>query len=472
MSIATSSIATTLGIGSGVDMTGLAEQLAEAQFAGRNERLATKSETLEQRISLAGSIRSSFSTFASALGERMRTGDLAPLPNIGNTSVAAVSSPVGSIGKGSYSLEVTKLATNQVLTGPVYASATDTVGAGSLTIRFGSVTNAAFAEDTGRTPLSIDIAAGATLKDVASAINGKNAGLNAYVAQTSAGAQLVVKGADGAQNGFVIEAAEDGADPGLSALAWQPGGDPARLVSTSADAEFLLDGLARTSASNTIPGVAPGLSLTLTGTNAGSPTTIRFNSPDSALSSVMQDITGALNEIVSELRSAIDPLTGPLSRDAGARALRSELSALGSLVVMPNAPDGAPRTLAELGLAIERDGSFRFDNDTLTDALERDPAGVAAMFTTGINGIYATIDRMARSNSMASDPGSLAGSIARYEKQTDQLNRDMEKLAEKQEALRSSMVARFASADARVAASQSTLSFLQSQIDIWNSQGD
>jgi flagellar hook-associated protein 2 len=233
MSIATSSIATTLGIGSGVDMTGLAEQLAEAQFAGRNERLATKSETLEQRISLAGSIRSSFSTFASALGERMRTGDLAPLPNIGNTSVAAVSSPVGSIGKGSYSLEVTKLATNQVLTGPVYASATDTVGAGSLTIRFGSVTNAAFAEDTGRTPLSIDIAAGATLKDVASAINGKNAGLNAYVAQTSAGAQLVVKGADGAQNGFVIEAAEDGADPGLSALAWQPGGDPARLVSTS-----------------------------------------------------------------------------------------------------------------------------------------------------------------------------------------------------------------------------------------------
>ena len=94
------------------------------------------------------------------------------------------------------------------------------------------------------------------------------------------------------------------------------------------------------------------------------------------------------------------------------------------------------------------------------------------MFTTGINGIYATIDRMARSNSMASDPGSLAGLIARYEKQTDQLNRDMEKLAEKQKALRSSMVARFASADARVAASQSTLSFLQSQIDIWNSQGD
>ena len=84
MSISSSSIATSLGIGSGVDMTGLAEQLAEAQFAGRNQRLADKSETPERRISLAGSIRSSLSTFATALGDRLRTGDLAPLPTISN----------------------------------------------------------------------------------------------------------------------------------------------------------------------------------------------------------------------------------------------------------------------------------------------------------------------------------------------------------------------------------------------------
>ena len=242
MSISSSSIATSLGIGSGVDMTGLAEQLAEAQFAGRNQRLADKSETLERRISLAGSIRSSLSTFATALGDRLRTGDLAPLPTISNTAVAAVSTPLGAVGKGSYSLEVTKLANNQILTGPTYASASDTVGAGTLTIRFGTTSNASFTENTGKTPLTIDIAAGATLSQVAAAINGKNAGLNAYVAQTDAGAQLVVKGADGVQNGFTIEATEDGANPGLSALAWQPGDDPARLVKTSADAEFLLDG--------------------------------------------------------------------------------------------------------------------------------------------------------------------------------------------------------------------------------------
>ena len=59
MSISTTSIATTLGIGSGIDMAGLATQLSEAQFEGRNQRLTNQSETLERRISLAGAIRSS-----------------------------------------------------------------------------------------------------------------------------------------------------------------------------------------------------------------------------------------------------------------------------------------------------------------------------------------------------------------------------------------------------------------------------
>lgn len=472
MNVSPSSIATTLGIGSGIDMAGLAVQLAEAQFAGRNERLTARSETLERQISVAGSIRNSFSLFASALGDRLRTGDLAPVPSITNPSVASVSSPLGSLGKGTYSLEVNRLASNQTLTGPVYTAASDTVGTGTLTIRFGATSNSGFTENTARPALALDIVPGSTLADVANAINSQNAGLTAYVAQTAAGAQLVMKGAEGLDSGFILEATEDTANPGLSALAWQPGGDPARLVKASADAEYLLDGLLRRSSSNTIASAAPGLSLSLTGTNAGTPATISFANSNAAISSVMQDITGALNEITSELRAATNPLGGDLSRDPGARALSRNLSALGSTIILANAPEGSPRTLAELGLAIERDGSFRFDDAKLKQALDRDPAGVAAMFTTGINGVYSTIDRLARSSSSSSDPGSLAGSIARYQSQSKQISSDLTKLAEQQETLRASMVARFAQADSRVAASKSTLSFLQSQIDAWNAQGN
>ena len=285
-----------------------------------------------------------------------------------------------------------------------------------------------------------------------------------------AGAQLVIKGAEGEKNGFVIDVAEDAAEPGLSALAWRPGDDPARLVQASADAKYTLDGVARSSASNTIASAAPGLSLELTATNIGAPATITFSNSKAALTSVMQDITGALNEIVGSLREAVDPMTGELSRDSGARALSRTLSGLGTVEIMPNAPAGSPRTLAELGLSIGRDGSFTLDTKRLTDMIERDAAGVSAMFTTGINGVYSTIDRLARANSSSTDPGSLGGSIARYQSQSQTVGRDLEKLSEQMETLRSTMIARFAKADSNVAASQSTLSFLQSQIDVWNAQ--
>lgn len=45
-----SSLVTALGGGSGIDMTALANNLATAQFASRNDRLAAKSEKLDAQI--------------------------------------------------------------------------------------------------------------------------------------------------------------------------------------------------------------------------------------------------------------------------------------------------------------------------------------------------------------------------------------------------------------------------------------
>lgn len=465
-----SSIASALGIGSGVDMAGIATQLAEAQFAPRTQRLTVRSETLERQISLAGSIRSALSQFASSLGERVRTGDLAPQPSITNAAVARVSSPVGATGSSSFSLEVTQLAGNQTLASGSFASSASTVGSGTLTIRFGATSQSGFTANPARADVAVPIAAGATLSDVATAINAKRSGVTAYVAQGPAGAQLVVKGPEGLENGFIIDAAEDAAHPGLSALAWAPGNDPARLLAQSRNAEYKLDGLARTSAGNNVIEAAPGLNLELTATNAGAPVTIAFSKPSAAIATVMQDLVGALNEVAGQLRTATDPLTGDLSRDAGARSLARSLAALGSKVIMPGAAEGAPQTLTELGLATERNGSFRFDSARLTEALARDPDAVAAMFTNGLNGVFAEIDKLSRNSTLASDPGSLGGSIARYQAQSAQLKTDLADLAEKQKALRTSMVARFSKADSQVAASKSTLTFLQSQIDAWNAQ--
>ncbi|RXZ65257.1 flagellar filament capping protein FliD [Pelagerythrobacter rhizovicinus] len=469
-----SSIIAGLGAGSGIDMVKLASDLADAQFALRNDRLAAKTEKLEQQISAASSLKNTLSALAGALGDRVRAGDLAVKPQIGNPAVATASSPSGTTGSGSYSLEVLALARGQTLASPAVADPAAVVGAGSLTFRFGTTDGTGFTADAEQAAVTVDIASGSTLTDIANAINAKKAGISAYVAQTAQGAQLVLKGPEGAQSGFIVEATETAGEEGLGALAWDPtaGGDPARLLAASADAEFKLDGLAMTSATNDVGTVAPGLELELTGTNAGMPTTIGFPSPVGTIATAMQDIVGALNEVVSELYTATDPMSGDLARDPGARALKRTLSELSGTVIMPNAPEGAPRTLADLGLVIQRDGTFRLDTQRLDATLERDPGGVAAMFTTGLYGVYATVDRISRQASRTGDPGSLAGSIARYQSQSTDLSDEAAKLADQQEALRANMVARFAKADSRIAASQSTLSFLQSQIDAWNASKD
>jgi flagellar hook-associated protein 2 len=469
----TPSIVSALGGGSGVDMVALARNLATAQFQTRTARLTTKAETLDRQISLASSIKSQVLQLATALGERARTGDLSPQPSLGNPAVALARLAPGRAPAGSYSLEVLAMAAPQTLASPAYAASTAPVGAGTLTLRFGVIAGAGFTEDTSHPAAVIDIAAGASLADVASAINARGAGVSAYVANTTGGAKLVLKGSDGAASGFVLEATETPGTPGLAALAWNPAStDTTRLLTRSADASFKLDGLAMSSTGNTVDDVAPGLSLTLTGTNAGAPTLIHFSDPSSAITSVMQDLTTALNEIATALSGATSPSSGDLNHDSGAKALRRELAALAGSAIMPGAAAGAPRTLADLGLATERDGSFRLDTARLAATLKADAKGAAAMFTPGLYGVYATLDRIARTAAKAGDPGSLAGSINRYTTQQVKVTEDQTRLAAAQEKLRAQLTARFAASESRVSASKSTLSFLKNQIDAWNAKGN
>lgn len=473
MDTSTTSIVTALGGGSGIDMAALASNLAEAQFQNRIDRLSSQGEALERKISAASTLKNQMLQLATALGDRVRNGDLASTPAISNPGVASVERNTSAQPAGDYTLEVFSLAAAQSIVGPAYPAATSTVGAGTLTLRFGTVSPGAFAEDSGHAAVDIAIPSGATLADVASAINAAGAGVSAYVANGTDGARLVLKGQEGAANGFVLEASETPGEEGLAALAWEPvSGDPGRLLTTSADAQFEIDGIAMSSASNRITNAAPGLSLTLKGTNAGSPAQIGFSDPSDAITSAMQDITSALNEIVASLKEAMDPTTGDLARDDGARALRRQFSSLAGTVIMPGAAAGAPSMLADLGLATERDGTFRLDAERLKQTLARDPEGAAAMFTTGLYGVYSTIDKIARSTSLSSNPGSLAGSISRYSAQQSRISEQNTRIAEQQESLRARLAKQFSAADIRIGASKSTLSFLKAQVALWNSSND
>src|SRR5262249_8411434 len=102
----TSSILSTLGAGSGIDMVALTTQLVDAQFSVKTARLDDKDKELDAQISAASSLKNKIQMLASALGDRVRTGDLTAQPTIANASVATVSRLSSAAPtSGSYSLE-------------------------------------------------------------------------------------------------------------------------------------------------------------------------------------------------------------------------------------------------------------------------------------------------------------------------------------------------------------------------------
>ncbi len=468
-SSATAQIISSLGAGSGINTSQLAEQLAAAQFATRKDQLAVKTEKLTAQISSASNLKSLMTTLSSSIGSLIRTGDLAVTPSISNASVASVTKGTAT-GSGSYSLEVTSLANSQKLLTPAYPASTSTVGAGTLTLRFGTISGSSFTADTAQTAVDITIASGATLADVASAINASNSGVSAYVANGTSGAQLVLKGKEGATSGFVLEATETVGEEGLANLAWTPAGDLSRLKATASDAAYSIDGVGYTSKSNTVNDAVSGVNLKLTSTNIGSPATINFSDPSGNISAAMTDLVDALNEVASQLNTAMNKDSGDLNNDPGARALRTALITLAGTKVMPNAAAGQPSTLGDLGLKIDRTGTFVLDTDRLAKTLKDQPQAAGAMWTTGVFGVYGTIDKIARAASSTSDEASSLGrSITRYTALQKSIGDKTETLTEKQEDMRQRLVSRFAAMDNRVSGSQSTLSFLKAQIDAWNS---
>ncbi|UAB78752.1 flagellar filament capping protein FliD [Erythrobacter sp. SCSIO 43205] len=467
-----SSIIQALGAGSGINFTQLASDLSQATFDPQRANINSRNETLTARISAASVLRSTLNDLASALGDRVRNGDLSPSPSLTNPSIADITTTSGVAPQGTYSLEVSQLASGQTLASQSFASGSDLVGAGTLNIRFGTVSGSSFAEDTEQTALAIDVTDTDTLASLASKITGQSDGkLFAYVAEGSNGAQLVIKGDDGATNGFVLEptGGSGAGGPGdLGYLTWDPASDAGELRQSAQDAIFELDTVEITSSSNTVTGLPEGLTLELRETNVGEPATLTFETNTGAISAVMGDLVAALNDVVGLLAEASSGVGAALTNDQGARELRRDLSGLASRTVMPSASGDEPATLGDLGLKITREGRFEFDSARLDATLTRSPEGAAAMFTAGAFGVFATIDKLARDNTLSTDSGSLGGSVARYQAQIERNDERLADIAEDQERLRNRLTRSFVSAQSRVASSQSTLSFLQQQIDAFS----
>ncbi len=466
---ATEALLSELGVSGNINATSLADELSQAEYSGQVDQLNSQNSTLTTQISEASTLMNMTSSLASSLDSLITAGQLSSAPQIANSAVATVSAGT-TTGSGTTTLEVDTLAQGQTIASPTIASSTGDVGSGSLTITFGTIAGSAFTAGSA-SPVTIAVAQGSTLSDVATAINAAGAGVTAYVANNADGQQLVVTGPQGAANAFTISATQDATDPGLAQFAWSPDttadpGSGSTLAAAATDASYVLDGVQRTSASNSITDAAPGISLNLTGTNQGSPTTISFTDPTQAITSGMNDLVSALNAIVTQLNT--DTAAGAaLDNDPGARALQQALSGLSSTTVMPDATAGQPATLGDLGLTTNKDGTFTLDTSVLDKALQSNPTAVAGMFTTGVNGVYATIFNLSQAVNDPTNGDSLAGSVKDMQSQQTSLATQLSTISTEQTALRTQLVSQFAALNSTVTADKSTQSFLTQQVALW-----
>ncbi|MDX1654447.1 MAG: flagellar filament capping protein FliD [Candidatus Competibacteraceae bacterium] len=389
-----------MGMGSGLDINNLVSGLVEAEAAPQRSRLDKSEARLTTELSAVGTLKGALADFQDTVLRLNSTSKFQTIKaTVGDDSLLGASA-IASAQPASYAIEIEQLAQAQKLASETFAEVTSTVGTGTLTFSFGSYDgdNNTFTANVDRPPQTVTIdASNNTLAGVRDAINQADIGVQASIINDGTGYRLVTTATDtGAANGLKISVADgDGNDldtAGLSQLAFDPtagAGSGKNLTQTVAalDAKLWVDGIQVTGTSNTLAGVVQGVTLNLKSAQPGTTTTLNVAHDTGKVTELLEGFVESYNELIGTIDNLtrFDPASGdkgPLLGDAGARTIVSQLrSIIGARV--PGAEEGTLRSLADLGIITQRDGTLGLDQDKLAKAIQLDPEGIAPLFARG-----------------------------------------------------------------------------------------
>ena len=369
------SIATTLGAGSGIDTVQLLADLVAANKAPKEAQIKTRETANTAQISTVANLASAIDSFASSLASLISGGSLFTQPTASDTAILTTS-PVAGVALGNISaqIEVVQLATAQSLSSAAIPSAATPIGQGSLTLTSGKGAFTIKIEENND-----------SLSGLSAAINAAGAGVSASVVTDSSGSRLILRGTTGANQAFTL-VPQDGADAALAAFAWNgSAGTGLSLAQSAQDAVIKLDGVSIARGTNSFDDVLPGVKIDLKKAAAGSLVTIGASRQTGALKQAVQDYVAAYNTLETLLDEATAPGedgvgAGPLRGNAAMRDMRTRLSALTS---MPLRSGDGPKTLAEIGVKTGRDGQLTLDGAKLDAALAATPDAVEGLFNPG-----------------------------------------------------------------------------------------
>ena len=472
---------TSLGIGSGLDINTIVSQLVAFESRPLVD-MQTEARSLQTQVSSYGQLSSLFGTLQSAANKLSSS-------TLWGKSLATSSddSAVGVVGgstaaAGSFAVSVQKLATSQTAVSTAsYASASELVGQGTLTIDLGSwdLPPMNFVPQVGRTPVTVSIDATDTLQTLRDKINDAGAGVSASIVTDSSGARLSLRSSStGAQNGFRLAVTDNDGNntdaAGLSRFAFDPGSGNTQTEQKvpAADARATVNGIAVVSASNELSTVVEGLTLRLRKETAVN-TDISVSSDRDSVKTAVQEFADAYNALSKSIteQTKYDPasrVSGPLQGDGSATGLQRQLRNL------LNASSGASSTFARLsdvGLEMQRDGTLKVDSGKLDTATGNLPELKKAFANTDINN-SANNGFARRYATLATQVLGTDGNLTtRTEGLRDRITRNGEnqaRLTDRVERYRSRLVAQYTAMDASLSRLTSLQSYVTQQLAALN----
>jgi flagellar hook-associated protein 2 len=360
------------GLASGLDTEALITQLMQIQQQPK-VRMQRKESYYEQRETTLNDVGTRLKNLQTA------TKDLSSVLTWGSSQTVESSSAsqmavsmLAGAAPGGHQIAVSKLASADQWTFDFASPAADT----SITLT---------AEDVTKTPVTVQVAAGATIQTVADSINGTS-GSPAYA---------VVVG-----NKLVLSSRTSGAAYGLASATAADGTTLANgVLKAGADAEFTVDGGAtQTSASNVVTSAVPGVQLTLKSLTAvGESVTVSVSEPRTDTAKVKDAIKRFVeqyNSSVDFIRSKTsekrvmnpetdaDALKGALYADTGLNGLLSQLrTSLSSI------GPGALDQLSELGISTGAATGGASNADALAGKLVIDNAKLDTVLANNLDGV-------------------------------------------------------------------------------------
>ncbi len=447
------------------------------------DKLTAKIASYETKISSFGtlsSLVSGFQTASASLNTSLQKLTATP-SDAGVLSAAASSTAV----PGAYSVNVSQLAQSQNLVAAGQASSITAIGDGSATtvtfdlgtISGGTLTNGIYSGATftsngsGTASITID-GSNNTLEGIRDAINAAALGVNATIVNDGSGTpyRLALSSSNsGVSNSFTITTS--GGDGSInSLLGYNPAGTQ-NLTQTLAaqNAQLTVNGIAITSASNTVSEAIQGVTLTLKNVTS-TPASLTVARDATAIKTAASVFVDAYNALASQIksRSAYGTTTNPGGALAGDGTLRLMQDQLRGIFMTP-ATGGTLTSLAQVGIAIQKDGSLALDSSKLDSAVSTNFSDVTNLFSSSTG--YATrLEAWAKS---ALEPGGLIDtrtqSLTRYIK--DQ-NEAVDKLENRMAALEKKYTREYTNLNLLLSSMNSTSTYLTQQLASSNSQND